>query len=232
MAVENIEQPQFGVRTGAAPAPRAGQNAGQIIREAAALDVRHISAAIDRRLRSEWTEREDPLVTRLQQTYPDEYQAARKQVSDGLGGNARWLARAQAAYHQRLAPVSARRKASGKLKSVSWQRMSLLLGLSAPSGFVLSAGLPLETLVAVGAGSLLAAVVLSEALTVKLRLPVPAKVRRGWLDELRTDVENVVLLADLEQRGIEINPPTARAASRGWRQIRRVVERVDAVDDA
>lgn len=232
MAVENIEQPQYGVRTGAALAPGSGHNAGKIIREAAALDVRHMAAAIDRRLTSEWAEREDPLVTRLQQTYPDDYLAARKQVSDGLGGNARWLARAQSAYHQRLAPASARRKASGKLKSVSWQRLSLLLGLSAPSGFVLSAGFPIETLVAVGAGSLLAAVVLSEALTVKLRLPVPAKVRRGWLDELRTDVENVVLLAVVEQRGIEVDRMTARAASRGWRQIRRVVERVDGLDDA
>ncbi|WP_460463575.1 hypothetical protein [Arthrobacter pigmenti] len=66
-----------------------------------------------------------------------------------------------------------------------------LLGLSAPSGFVLSAGLPLETLVVVGAGSLLAAAVLGEALTVKLRLPVPGKARRGWLDELRTGPQSL-----------------------------------------
>lgn len=232
MAAESIEQPQYGVRTGQTPVPGSGQGAGQIIREAAALDVRHLAAAIDRRLTSEWADGDNPLLSRLQHTHPNAYQAAKKQVSEVLGNNVRWLARARSAYHQRLAPVSARRKTSGKLKGVSRQRMSLLLGLSAPSGFVLSAGLPLETLVVVGAGSLLAAAVLGEALTVKLRLPVPGKVRRGWLDELRADVENAVLLAVVEKQGIDVDAPTARAASRGWLQIRRVAERVDALDSA
>lgn len=199
----------------------------QVVRQASRLGLHHLSAAIDHRLTRTWADEDDPLIVRLRAKHPETLKEAAELVKSGLGSNMKWLKAVQHVHDSVLSPVTERRRRAGKVRSATWQRATLLVALPAPAAFVMAAGFPLEALVAVGVGSVLAAAVLGDAITVGLRLPVVGKIRPGWLEEVRSDIVDATFLALLQRRNSAIDAKTAKAAARGWNHIQFVVSKVD-----
>jgi hypothetical protein len=72
--------PRYGSRSEAykpeATAPASGIRAEETAEAAARLGLDHLAAAIDRRLTSHWSDKEDPLVAGLRKAHPEELSAA------------------------------------------------------------------------------------------------------------------------------------------------------------
>lgn len=226
--------PRYGVRTeegaesdriGGTPAIAIGPE--QVVRQASRLGLHHLAAAIDHRLTRTWADEDDPLVAQLRAEHPETLKEAGDLVKSGLGSNMKWLKAVQNVHDSVLSPVTERRRRAGKIRSATWQRGALLVTLPAPAAFVMAAGFPLEALVAVGVGSVLAAAVLGESITAGLRLPVVGKIRSTWLEEIRSDIVDATFLALLQRRNSVIDARAAKAAARGWHHIQFVASKVD-----
>ncbi|GAB3525472.1 hypothetical protein [Arthrobacter monumenti] len=226
--------PRYGIRTdegtgrdAASGTPAITVGPEHVVRQASRLGLHHLAAAIDHRLTRTWADEDDPLIVRLRAEHPETLTEATDLVKSGLGSNMKWLKTVQNVHESVLSPVTERRKIAGKIRSATWQRAALLVTLPAPAAFVMAAGFPLEALVAVGVGSVLAAAVLGESITAGLRLPVVGKIRSTWLEEIRSDIVDATFLALLQRRNSAVDARTAKAAARGWHHIQFVASKVD-----
>jgi hypothetical protein len=226
--------PRYGVRT-QEPAPAAGMpalpaDARLVPRAAARLGLHHLAAAVDSRLTRSWADTDDPLLAALRARHRSELAEAEELVQAELGGRAAWLRRAAANHAAFLAPVAGRRKADGRHGAAALQRALLALVLTGVAGFVAIAtdGNVLSLLVA---GVLLSglAYVLGSMVTVRLRLPVPVRLRGAWLQEIRRDITDATLLAVLRANGVDVDERTARATRRGWEHLQAVAAKVDGI---
>ncbi|NKX51596.1 hypothetical protein HER39_13675, partial [Arthrobacter deserti] len=225
--------PRYGVRTrDAAPAgsPAVPEDPRLIARGASRLGLHHLAAAVDSRLTRSWADGDDPLLAALRAGHPAELAAAGGLVRAELGGRAAWLRKAQANHSAFLAPVAGRRKADGRHGAAVLQRAAAALVLTAAAGFVaVATNGDLLSLLVTGFGLCCLAYLLGNMATARLRLPVPARLRGPWLEEIRQDITDATLLAVLRSKGIEVDERTARAARRGWDHLRSAAAKVDEI---
>lgn len=224
--------PRYGTRTGPAEPEAAApvkRNRVEATAEAAArLGLDHLAAAIDRRLRSPWADKADPLVTGLRNDHPDELLAARALVKLTLGSQRAWLMAAQAVRDRELQSLKARRNASGIAREVFLLRLVLMVALISVPSYVVATSTDLVKLIVTGLLCLGLATTAGYFLTVRARVPVMPNIRRPWLAELREDIVNATLADILANKG-EIEPADAAAARRGWLSITVAAEAVDAL---
>lgn len=187
---------------------------------AARLSLDDMTAAIDRRLESAWSEVPDPSVTALRKEYPEELAAARALVNVHLGTQRQWRLKAQGIRDKRLAATTGRRRASGLAQKILLLRIGLIIALIAPPAYVVSTNQnDLVKLVVTGAFCLVAAFVGGHYLTVMARVPVMPTIRGPWLTEIRDDIVNATLVAILLNKGIFVEGATVVAARRGWQSV-------------
>jgi hypothetical protein len=193
--------------------------------------LHHLAAAMEHRITRAWADRPDPLLVQLRSGHPEDLAAAEAIVKAELGSRRSWLLKAQSAHNRYLAPVTARRRAAGRMPKAMVLRLSLIALLILPALLLVVFDAPLAALVLTGAASVIAALVAGQAINAWLRIPVQPAIRRPWLKEIRTDITDAVLLATLQRRGVTVDPRTAQAAGRGWRHIRFVAAALDRIDD-
>jgi hypothetical protein len=226
--------PRYGTRTGpaavlaasSAPADRVEKTA----EAAARLDLDHLAAAIDRRLRSAWADNADPVITALRKAYPEELLAARALVKLHLGSQRSWLITAQAVRDRRLETMRARRRSAGSTREALLLRLVLLVALVALPSFVVATSTDLVKLIVTGLVCLGVATSAGHFITVRARVPVMPNIRRPWLAELREDIVNATLADILASKG-DVEPATALAARRGWQSITVAAAAVDALNN-
>lgn len=199
--------------------------------QASRLGLDHLAAAIDRRLTSSWADRENPLVTALRQSHPEEVIAARALVTLHLGSQRQWRLKAQAVRDKHLAATMRRRRADGSATENLFLRLGLMIALLAPPVFIVATGgqEDLLKLTLTGVACIAAAFAGGHFITIRSRVPVMPNLRRPWLAELREDVVNATLLAILLSKGVTVEPRTVAAAEQGIKSIRDASAAVDAL---
>ncbi|MCG2624893.1 hypothetical protein LVY72_23670 [Arthrobacter sp. I2-34] len=225
--------PRYGVRRDGAEPPVIKARPADprlIARDAARLGLHHLAAAVDSRLTRSWADQDDPLLATLRARHAAELAEAESLVKAELGGRTAWLRRARANHGAFLAPAVGRRKADGRYGAAALQRAVLVLALTGAAGFVAVAthGDVLALLIA-GLAVCGLAYLLGGMVTERLRLPVPARLRGIWLQEIRRDITDATLLAILRAKGADVDAPTARAAGRGWAHLQTVAATVDGI---
>lgn len=224
--------PRYGTRTGpaaVAAASSAPANRVEAAAEAAArLGLDHLAAAIDRRLRSAWADKPDPLITALRTAHPEELLAARALVKLHLGSQRSWLIKAQRLRDRGLESTMARRRASGGARGVLLMRLALLVALISLPAYVVATSTDLVKLIVTGLSCLAAAMSAGHFITVRARVPVMPNIRRYWLAELREDIVNATLVDILANKG-DVEPATVAAARRGWQSITATANAVEAL---
>ena len=226
--------PRYGHRTG----PPAGEQTAaaetalieEVVDGAAKLSLDALAAATDRRMRSAWADKPDPVVEALREGNPEELAAARALVRLHLGSQREWRIKAQAFRDQKLAGTMARRKAAGRALEILALRLALMAALIAPPAFVVATSPDdMLRLLIVGAVCIAAALAGGHFLTCRARVPVMPNLRGPWLKELREDVVNATLAAILQNKGKSVDPRTAAAARRGWESIQAASRAVDSL---
>ncbi|CCQ47216.1 putative uncharacterized protein [Pseudarthrobacter siccitolerans] len=197
---------------------------------AAKLSLDALAAAMDRRLRSAWADKPDPVVEALRDKNPEELAAARALVRIHLGSQREWRIKAQTVRDKALAGTMTRRRAAGRAQEIMALRFVLMAALIAlPTFVVVTSPDDILKLLMVGAVCIAAAFACGYFLASRARVPVMPNIRGPWLNELREDVVNATLVAILQNKGTPVDPSTAAAARRGWESIQAASRAVDAL---
>lgn len=226
--------PRYGSRSEAykpeVTAPASGTRPEETAEAAARLGLDHLAAAIDRRLTSHWSDKEDPLVAGLRKAHPEELAAARALVKLHLGSQRQWRLKAQAVRDKHLAATMHRRRATGSGREILILRLGLMIALIAPPMYVIAASREdILKLVLTGAVCIAAAFIGGHFITVRSRVPVMPNIRGAWLNELRDDVVNATLIAILQNEDVELDDKTAEGGRRGWQSFQAAAQAVDAL---
>ena len=226
--------PRYGHRTGPTAGGQAAPALTASIEEAAGgaakLGLDALAAAMDRRLRSAWADKQDPAVEALRDANPEELAAAQALVRIHLGSQREWRIKAQAVRDKELAGTMARRRAAGRAQEIMALRFGLMAALIAlPTFVVVTSPDDILKLLIVGALGIAAAFAGGHFLTSRARVPVMPNIRAAWLNELREDVVNATLVAILQNKGTPVGPSTAAAARRGWESIQAASRAADAL---
>jgi hypothetical protein len=225
--------PRYGSRSESYTAEQASQThrvqVEETVEAAARLGLDDMAAAMDRRLRSSWADKEDPLVAGLRTAHPAELAAARALVQLHLGSPRQWRLKAQAVRDRHLASTMRRRRAAGSTTEILLLRLGLMFALIAPPAYVVATSTDMLTLVATGAVCFAAALIGGHFLTVRARVPVMPNIRAAWLNELREDIVNATLVSIVQNKGVTLDPRAAAAGSRGWQSIQVAAGAVKAL---